>query len=583
MVPTGEKIVYPDSQPSPRYHYTEGINRLHIQADTTAARESFLRALELDSLYAPALYKLAEIEPLAPTPEQALAYARRACELDSTNKFYLTLYARLQVLSKQPDAEESFRRLIRLDRHNADNYRILALLKEQSGEMDEAVLLLDSAEVLFGRHPILGQLRRRVLIHKGEDERAINELQELIEQEPYEPENLIELGHLYRFTRRDSLALNSYYRALELDTTYLKTLLSLVELHSERREYYPYLSITRRIFEHPDFPLQDKIASFQRFTSDIRFYREYYPQLNTLARTLSLRHPNEPEVVRLYSDHLLASGEGEQALAYFKLHLNDEPPQLDYYTMTSDLERYFERPDSALQYLNKALEIFPSSPDIYLRKSMLLISQKRFDEAEETLAEALIRAENDSLRSIILCSLGDYCQIRSQGSYPSAEAAAQAVKRGTASKKELRSHKKWLKRCYTAYDKALTCDRNNPSALNNYAYFLALEGRNLEQALEMSSRVVDLEPKEPTYLDTHAWVLYCLGRYDEAKRLLQQALSLDGQRSSTLQLHYGDILSALGEHFMAEVYWKRALENGAEAQEVEERIEAQKRKLSATK
>ncbi len=590
LLPTkGQTAVGPADQPkgfsdsllSPQYHYTQGIGKLHIHQDTSAAQEAFLRALKLDSLYAPALYKLSEVASAEQTPERALAHARRASELDSTNKFYLEHYARLQVMTQQTGALQSFRRLIRLDRHNPDNFRILALLEEQAGRPDEAVRLLDSASVLFGRMVPLERLKRRMLIHQGKREEVFKSLQQSIEQDPYEVENLIELGHLHRYLGEDSLAVSSYHRALELDTANLKSMLSLAELHSEQREYYPYLSIMRRIFEHPDFLLQDKISTFQRFTSDIRFYREYYPQLNTLARTLALRHPQSPEVVRLYGDHLLISGEGEQALAHYKLHLDDEPPQVDYYTMTADLERYFKRPDSAYLYLDKALKKFPDNIDIYLRKSMLQASEKRFDEAEATLHEAFYYIKGDSIQSLLWGYMGDVYQLRSQGDYPSAEAAAEAAGRAE-NKKAAKEYNKWLKKAFTAYDKALTYNNRNISVLNNYAYFLSLAGRNLERALEMSSRVVALEPKEPSYLDTHAWVLYSLGRYEEAKRLLQQAVSLDGQRSATLQLHYGDVLSALGENFMAEVYWKRALENGAEAAEVERRIETQKQKQAAT-
>ena len=41
-----------------------------------------------------------------------------------------------------------------------------------------------------------------------------------------------------------------------------------------------------------------------------------------------------------------------------------------------------------------------------------------------------------------------------------------------------------------------------------------------------------------------------------------------------LLLHYGDILEALDERFMAEFYWRKALENGADPQEVDRRIRA---------
>ena len=108
--------------------------------------------------------------------------------------------------------------------------------------------------------------------------------------------------------------------------------------------------------------------------------------------------------------------------------------------------------------------------------------------------------------------------------------------------------------------------------LNNYAYFLSLEERDLERALEMTTRANTLERNNPTYLDTKAWVLYKLGRYAEAKKVMQQALSLNRGKSAEYPLHYGDILHALGEEFMARTYWRKALEMGADAKEIEKRF-----------
>lgn len=54
---------------------------------------------------------------------------------------------------------------------------------------------------------------------------------------------------------------------------------------------------------------------------------------------------------------------------------------------------------------------------------------------------------------------------------------------------------------------------------------------------------------------------------------MQQAISLDSQNSPDLQAHYGDILFALGERFMAEVYWRKALDNGFDADEIARRLE----------
>ena len=141
-----------------------------------------------------------------------------------------------------------------------------------------------------------------------------------------------------------------------------------------------------------------------------------------------------------------------------------------------------------------------------------------------------------------------------------------------------RTERKQMKLCYECYDRALALNPENSGVLNNYAYFLSLEERNLERALEMSERANSLTTNNPTFLDTQAWILHKLGRNDEAKRLMRQAISLDATNSADLQLHYGDILAALGEKFMAEVYWRKALDNGYDKASIEERLNSLKQK-----
>ena len=88
----------------------------------------------------------------------------------------------------------------------------------------------------------------------------------------------------------------------------------------------------------------------------------------------------------------------------------------------------------------------------------------------------------------------------------------------------------------------------------------------------MVERALELSANNPTFLDTKAWVLYKLGRYAEAKKVMQYAISLDRSKSPEYSLHYGDILHALGEEFMAKTYWRKALERGADKEEIERRF-----------
>ena len=194
-------------------------------------------------------------------------------------------------------------------------------------------------------------------------------------------------------------------------------------------------------------------------------------------------------------------------------------------------------------------------------------SSKQYGQAVKAYRESLRYADTDSLRGVIWGMIGDTWHQQAAAEVPGLDESRTA--------KEGRSgpYRKAMKECYKAYERSLAYSPDNPMVLNNYAYFLSLEERDLERALSMSSRAVALTDNNPTFLDTHAWVLFKLGRTDEAKKVLQKAVALDGQKSPELMVHYGDILHELGEQFMAEVYWKRALEKGYDARQIELRLE----------
>ena len=90
--------------------------------------------------------------------------------------------------------------------------------------------------------------------------------------------------------------------------------------------------------------------------------------------------------------------------------------------------------------------------------------------------------------------------------------------------------------------------------LNNYAYYLSEEGRSLRKALKMSRRTIELEPDNPTFLDTCGWILHLLGRSEEAKPLFKHAMIYGGKDSAVVLEHYSEVLGALGETELSKYY-----------------------------
>lgn len=101
------------------------------------------------------------------------------------------------------------------------------------------------------------------------------------------------------------------------------------------------------------------------------------------------------------------------------------------------------------------------------------------------------------------------------------------------------------------FEKALEKFPDDPELLNNYSYQLAEKGTELEKALEMAERAVSLKEKNITFLDTKAWALFRLGRYDEAEKIMDAIFADEAsyyhQSSEELYDHYVEIKKALNK------------------------------------
>jgi tetratricopeptide (TPR) repeat protein len=110
------------------------------------------------------------------------------------------------------------------------------------------------------------------------------------------------------------------------------------------------------------------------------------------------------------------------------------------------------------------------------------------------------------------------------------------------------------KGAFKAYDKALKINPAYAPVLNNYAYYLSLEGKKLKKAYNMSRKTIEAEPDNATYLDTFAWILHLLGRDLEAKPFFKHAMLYVGKESAVILEHYATVLEALGETDSAQLY-----------------------------
>jgi tetratricopeptide (TPR) repeat protein len=123
----------------------------------------------------------------------------------------------------------------------------------------------------------------------------------------------------------------------------------------------------------------------------------------------------------------------------------------------------------------------------------------------------------------------------------------------------------------SAFEAVLSIAPSNSMALNNFAYFLSLRNVDLDKAANMSKRSIELDPGNPSNLDTYAWILYMRGEYLEAKKQILKSLELSPNNAEVVE-HFGDILYRLNEVEDANVQWKKAKVLGGSSNELDAKI-----------
>lgn len=98
----------------------------------------------------------------------------------------------------------------------------------------------------------------------------------------------------------------------------------------------------------------------------------------------------------------------------------------------------------------------------------------------------------------------------------------------------------------------------NSQALNALGYTLADRTDRYAEAYDLISRALAVSPNDFFILDSMGWVLYRLGRLEEAVPYLERAREL--RNDPEVAAHLGEVLWVLGRHDAARAIWNTALE-----------------------
>lgn len=270
----------------------------------------------------------------------------------------------------------------------------------------------------------------------------------------------------------------------------------------------------------PDEALVTLLPLLQRETQKGVLPREY----NTVFEALLALHRDNYDLHASYVAQLYGQGDNDGALKYlYKLSQLFPKEHPEIWSALIE-ERLMEGDFSAAErFIDEGLQQYPKEPSLIVYRGLIRMAQEKYTSAKELFLQALqfTPAEEHTVRAEIFSHLGDlyYAQNSSQ-------------------------------EAFDYYEKALADNPKQINVLNNYAYYLATEGGNLEKAARMAAKAVELQPEMPYILDTYGYILYLQKNYTLAEIYLRKAIenSVDNPDSRvTYLLHYTAVLEALGK------------------------------------
>ena len=514
-------------------YFIDGINDFENE-DYEQALDKLIAAHLLFSEDPGINYALSDVYLVTGDFVNAEYYGQIATELEPDNKWYLLHLSDVYRLSGRSEmAVETLQKILAIYPNDQDILYTLAESYVEFGQLEKANAILDKLLALTGGAFELHLRKFQNYNVLGQKESALGELEKIRELNPGNLTTLHTISQYYLEFGDVEGSEAVLLEAKERKPGEPTTLLLLAEIYTLNRDWEQLGSTFIEMMEDPMISPDQKIelARFV-FVQSQNYPDEEILQIQTEKIILALSE-NESEygpAQLIAVDYFFQINDIDTALEVLERVNNTIPDHGEAWGQRMQLLFSLNRYEEVISISESANQYSPDNSFIQFFSGVAYMMTNQYEEAEHWLMEAANSPSQRTFRSVIYGTLGDV-------------------------KHEL---EKWSE-SVDAFQNALRLDRNNHTALNNYAYYLSLRSENLDEALEMSKRAVGMEPQNAAYLDTLGWIYFKKGDFNAALEYIQQSVDT-GDASAEVYEHLGDVYEALGDMSKAREWWEKAFE-----------------------
>ncbi|MBO71989.1 MAG: hypothetical protein CMD35_00085 [Flavobacteriales bacterium] len=481
---------------------------------------------------APAYFELAKIFRAKSKNEQAVEYINYAVDLNPKNKWYINYKINLtRELGLYDQCEKTYLLRQKTFPSNTDYDIELSDFYVFRKNYTKALKIHNKIEEKIGiSHNINFN---KFLIYKGLNnyEKSEEEIKKLISTFPGNSNYYIHFADFKFQHGEDSSALQIYDEALQFIPNNPYILNELAKYYFLDHQKEKAKSLYKEIIKNPGFELPEKRHILNKFKRLSEFDESLFGFTKSIMILASNLHPYDPSINLITADYIYDSQNYKESIYYYEKVVEVKPNDygawiqlvISYYNISNYREM--------LKKSSDALVLFPTQPSFYLYNGIARIQMQQYERAIEILEEGndLIVSTDKKLKAQFLSSLGDV--YHAFGEHQKSD---------------------------DYFELSLELDSENYFVLNNYAYYLSERNVKLEKAKKMSEKSNLLNPGEASFEDTYGWILFQLGKYEEALNWLKKSELNGGNSSAVINEHIGDVYEKLGQREKALKYWKLA-------------------------
>ena len=465
--------------------------------------------------------------------EQGLALMKEHFEAQPEDLYETTFYSDANMQLGHPD--EALRAIKLLNEYNPNRLELQLRLAEaysQSGDYVQSNATLDSIATLFGSSIQLTSSKIDNYMAMNDSAGALREMRGMLATAPKNDTYNIAMSSLFQHYGLTDSALYYLDRAQEYapDNGYIY--LARAEYYNQAGDSAGYEQQIYNALTAEQLDVDSKLSVLLGYIRQQLAKEDTTQRINNLFTVLIQQHPHEAKIHQLYSEYLFAKQDYKGAIEQLGYSLDVNPTDADGWRNMVILNMMDDNYPDAIKASEKALEYNPDNIDLRRYVAGCYHQMEQYDKAIETYKRLLDMVDSTdlTLRSEIITGMGD--------TYSEMDDSMNTV---------------------FHYERALELDPINSGALNNYAYFLAQRGQDLDRAERMAALAVKDEPDNINFIDTYAWVFFAKKDYENALLYIKKAIDM-GNDDINLLDHYGDILWFNDDREGAVEQWTRALE-----------------------